>query len=638
MKKILQWWLNVNIKIRLTSAIVLVISLLMSSSTFYLSLNVSQKLVYSDSRFCKDFSSLLSSSVIDFVEHNNDKELKSFIERIYLTTSSIRYIQLFDSNGNTFLSFPVYDLIFQNTMYLNKDTRFYHSKFFLFNMPVVSYSKALRDGLIHITVPLVKDSNALGILKIGFNLNSSILFVSQVTQDLGLVIFVSVWLMFMLGAMLNSLVFHELTDKLLQGLQNIAIGNFNYRIQVCCNNKWEDLLISFNNMSERLQSYEKKNVEELTSEKVKLETLVSTIADGAILLDTELRLLFVNQVAMKVFNWSNQDLIGTVIFRHLPLHVNEVLLPVINGMVKNDYLENNLLQTQDVYIDLNYESTKTFRFLLTTVLDRQKSDLAGIVITIQDVTREIQLNKAKNQFISNVSHELRTPLCNIGSFLETLIDYNHKLNSLQKHQFLKIAYIETRRLNRLVNDVLDLSRLEAECNYLISTIKLTGIVVYVMQLYQIVALNKKKLIILEVSNLIENIVAHESSFCQILSNLISNALKFTHVGGKVIIRSYPLFTKCGRGLNSRINFEYVRIEVIDEGIGIDKMFCKQIFERFMRIENYIHTLEGTGLGLSIVKNIVEKHNSSISVYSEVGVGTSFWFDLPISSSINSFAK
>lgn len=632
MKKILQWWLNINTKTRLISIIILMISLLMSSLTFYILVNIDHTSIYTHSLFCKDFSLLLSNNIINLIEQNNNEELKSFVEKIYLTTSSIRYIQLLDSESDTFLFFPVYDLIFQNIIYLNKDIWFYDSKFFLFNsIPVISYFASAHDSLINVVIPLMKNSSSLGVLKIGFNLNTGIFYASQLIRDLSLIIFVAIWLIFMLGIAFNSLIFNEPTEQLLQGLRNIAMGNFNYKIQVPYNSRWRGLLVSFNDMSERLQSYEKKNVDQLTSEKAKLETLVSTIADGALLLDIELRLLFVNQIAIKVFHWSNRDLIGTVIFHHLPLHVNKVLLPILNRMVENNYLDNDILQTQDVSVNLNYESVKTFRFLLTAVLDHRKNNLNGIVITIQDITRETQLNEAKNQFISNVSHELRTPLCNIGSFLETLIDYSHKLSSSQKHQFLTIAYTETRRLNRLVNDVLDLSRLEAESSYMLTTIKLTSTVIYIMQLYQIIALNKSNQIVLEVSNLITTVMTHENSFCQILSNLISNALKFTHAGGKVVIRSYPLFDQHSQRFNSNTGFKSIRIEVIDEGIGIDKMFCRQIFDRFMRIENYIHTLEGTGLGLSIVKNIIEKYNSRIVVYSEIGIGTSFWFDLLIAN-------
>ncbi len=627
MNRISQLWLNINLKTRLMSLTTLSVSLLMSSLTFW-ALNAIQKdSISTDTRFCRDLSMLFTYNIVDLIDRNNYKELISFIENIYLSTSSIRYIQIFTSDGDLSISLPFYDSNFHDLLHLYQNILQLKSQDYLFNIPIINYFTILHDSIINLTIPLIKNGKNLGTLNLGINSNPSILSASKLIQDVSVAVFVSIWLMVIISSAFNALIITEPIKELLLGLENIASGNFSQKITSSFDGELGDLIISFNEMAERLESYEQKNVEQLTSEKAKLETLVATIADGAILLDTELRLLFVNQIAIKVFNWSNKDLIGTMIFQHLPLHVNEALLPILNGMVKSNCLDNNTLQAQEICIDLNYESLKTFRFLLATVLDQNHKLLRGLVITIQDITREAQLNEAKNQFVSNVSHELRTPLCNIGSFLETLIDYDYKLSRKQKMQFLSIAYTETQRLNRLVNDVLDLSRLESEYNYVLKPIQLIDTVSSIIRASQIVACNKKIKIIFEISSYIKSILAHESSLCQVLSNLISNSLKFTHIGGRIIIRVYPLFFPCSYNIDQGISFNIVRLEIIDEGIGIDENFQYQIFDRFMRIENHVHTLEGTGLGLSIVKNIIEKHNSSISLYSEVGVGTSFWFDL-----------
>jgi len=446
-------------------------------------------------------------------------------------------------------------------------------------------------------------------MQLGLISNSSILYVTKIIQDFSVLSFVSIWLIFILGLVFNFLIMIDPINQVVIGLQNIISGNFGYKVKSNFQGELRNLIISFNEMSERLQFYEKKNVAQLVSEKAKLQAL----EDGAILLDTELRLLFVNKVAIKVFHWFNKDIIGQVIFQYLPIHVNEALLPILNNMVKSNCLYNEAVQAQEVIIDLNYESLKTFRFLLSTVLNQNAEGLTSVVITIQDITRETQLNEAKNQFISNVSHELRTPLCNIGSFLETLIDYSHKLTFQQKSQFLQIAYSETQRLNILVNDVLDLSRLESEYNYLLKKVVLINTISYIVEASQIIVLNKQVKIVLEIHASIKKLLAHEISLYQVLSNLISNALKFTHKGGRIIIRVYPLLSLYKFSEFSRPNPEIARLEVIDEGVGIDETFQAQIFDRFMRVENNIHTLKGTGLGLSIVKNIIEKHNSTIKL-------------------------
>jgi len=109
---------------------------------------------------------------------------------------------------------------------------------------------------------------------------------------------------------------------------------------------------------------------------------------------------------------------------------------------------------------------------------------------------------------------------------------------------------------------------------------------------------------------------------QVLANLVGNGLKFTKPGGRVAIRAYPLVLQDAAPT-------HVRIEISDTGIGIDPEDQEAIFDRFFRVENRVHTLEGTGLGLSIVRNIIEKHHSSVHLVSEVGVGTTFWFDLTV---------
>ena len=111
---------------------------------------------------------------------------------------------------------------------------------------------------------------------------------------------------------------------------------------------------------------------------------------------------------------------------------------------------------------------------------------------------------------------------------------------------------------------------------------------------------------------------------QVLANLVGNSLKFTEPGGRITIRAYLLESQ-----QHHQEMSTVRIEISDTGIGIDAEDQEAIFERFFRVENRVHTLEGTGLGLSIVRNIMEKHRSRVFLVSEVGIGTTFWFDLDV---------
>lgn len=632
MNKIINWWLSINWRTRSISIMILIISIFMSTITFIFFLHLQNQLNYTNLRFFRDFSAFLAYDITNNLQDCTQEEIKNVLEKIYLTTASLDYLQLFNYYGNKVFSFPSDSSFSKDLLVVHLiDFSFGHSNFFL-NLPTSISIITVNSSINHCIIPLFIENRLFGFLQLGFISSSSYISITKFVQLASILIFVFVWLMFILGLAFNFFIIVDPIKELLIGLHYISLGKFGYTINTFVKGMFGNLIISFNGMSERLQVYEKNNISELTSEKRKLESFVSTISDGAILLDAELRIILVNHIAIKVFQWFNKDLIGSIIFHHLPIHVYEALLPIINNIVKFNYLDNHNIQSQELIINLNNESLKTFRFLFSTILSDDRQCFNGVVLIIEDITRENQLNQAKNQFISNISHELRTPLCNIGSFLETLIDYDYKLTFNQKSQFLEIAHAETQRLNSLVNDILDLSRLESENNYILKPVLLINTIIHIVKASQLVALSKQVRIIIELHSNVKEVFAHQSSLSQILSNLVSNSLKFTHKQGKIVVRVYPLNIINKKKYLYNLLPQVIRLEVIDEGIGIKKIFQKQIFDRFMRIENNIHTFKGTGLGLSIVKNIVKKHNSVINLYSEVNIGTSFWFDLVVVSS------
>ena len=624
MNQIVRWWSAVNWKTRFISITILIISIVISAVMFVFFMYLQTELINTNNRFFRDFSSLVA---YDLLYNTDQKDLKDFAERIYLATANLNYLQLFDTNGALLFSFPADSSFYKDIVDLNVGKLGLKDHESIFNMLIFNHLLYFQDETSNCIIPLVVQNYTLGFLQLGLKSSASIFHFNSLVQVISSFTFVIVWILFILGVLLTFFIILEPLNYLSKSIDTIALGNFGDQVDLVIGGPLGQLVVSFNEMSERLLYYEKNNIAQLLAEKVKLESLVSSITDGAVLLDTELRILLVNQIAVKFFHWSNKDLSGSIISHHFPAHVNEALLPILNNMVKSSCLENQKIESQDLIINLNHETLKTFRFLFSTISSNSNNCFSGVIIIIQDITRETQLNEAKSQFVSNVSHELRTPLCNIGSFLETLIDYKHKLTSHQRDQFLDIAYAETQRLSSLVNDILDLSRLESECSYLLKPVLLSNTILYITQATQIIAYNKKIHILVELHPQVNEILAHQNSLCQVLSNLISNSLKFTHRRGRIIIRVYPLLKKNFLMIQDNAFSESVRLEIIDEGIGIHKIFQKNIFERFMRIENNIHLLKGTGLGLSIVQNIIQKHNSMINIYSEVNIGTSFWFDL-----------
>jgi two-component system sensor histidine kinase NblS len=209
---------------------------------------------------------------------------------------------------------------------------------------------------------------------------------------------------------------------------------------------------------------------------------------------------------------------------------------------------------------------------------------------------------------------------------------------------LDTANRETDRLTRLVNDVLDLSRLESSRSYTFDAIDLVQPIEQTLRTYQLNARDKGIELTQELAPNLPPVLGNYDLLLQVFANLVGNALKFTPKGGQVAIRAYipqdpavqpalwdtcPVNAATGPAKSQSEVVSVVRVEVADTGIGIGPEDCHAIFDRFYRVENRVHTLEGTGLGLSIVRNIIDKHQSSVKLISEVGVGTIFWFDLLI---------
>jgi two-component system sensor histidine kinase NblS len=591
------------------AAATLVVSLLMSLLTFWAVNSIQQDARMNDTRFGRDLGLLLAANVAPLVAQDNRTELARLSEKFYNSTASIRYILYADSQGEIYFGIPFSAVEVQNSLTLRR--RIQLPELADPEQPFVR-QHLTPDGLIaDVFVPLIQDGKYLGILALGINPNPTVLSASLLTRNITLAVFISIWVLVILGGVFNAVTITRPIRELLIGVKNIASGNFRQRIDLPFGGEFGELIASFNEMAERLAHYEEQNIEELTAQKAKLDTLMSTIADGAILLDRELKIVLVNPTAEKIFGWSGQEVLGQIVFSVLPAPVAEKITQPLQEMAQRGEGSG---EPTEFCINLESPYKCTVKVLLTTVFDQVRNQLQGVAITIQDVTREMELNEAKSHFISNVSHELRTPLFNIKSFIETLYEYGHSLNEEQKRDFLETANRETDRLTRLVNDVLDISRLESGKPYPLAPTSLSAIIDQTLRAHRLMAKDKGIHLSAVVEPDLPDVIGHYDLLVQVLANLVGNALKFTPAGGYVIVWAYPWE---GR----------VRVEVSDTGIGIPPEHQKAIFGRFFRVENRVHTLEGTGLGLSIVQSILQKHHTDIHLISEVGIGSTFWFDL-----------
>lgn len=615
---IAKWWLDFTLQTKLMAAATLVVSLIMSGLTFWAVNTIQHDARINDTRFGSDLGLLLASNVAPLIAEDNLTAVAQFSQRFYSSTSSVRYMLYADESGKIFFGIPFWQPEVQNSLSIARRINLPENYAANSELPMVRQHVTPDGEVTDVFVPLLHEGRYLGVLAIGTNPNPTVVTSSNLTRDVTIAVFVSIWVMVILGAVSNALMITQPIKELLTGVKNIAAGNFKQRIDLPLSGELGELIFSFNDMAERLERYEEQNIEELTAEKAKLETLVSTIADGAVLLDADLQVILVNPTARRIFGWEGVEVGGANVLHQLPSQVQAELSHPLYQMAAGER------DSAEFRLTLSQPSDRTIRILLTTVLDQHRENIKGIAITVQDITREVELNEAKSQFISNVSHELRTPLFNIKTHIETLHDYGEELTESERREFLETANHETDRLARLVNDVLDLSRLESCRIYHFDSVDLAQAIEQTLRTYQLNAKDKGIELIQELAPNLPPVLGNYDLLLQVFTNLVGNALKFTREGGKVAIRAYALDEGHARNLPSK-----VRIEVSDTGIGIDPEDQHAIFERFFRVENRVHTLEGTGLGLSIVRNIIDKHHSAVHLVSEVGVGTTFWFDLAV---------
>ena len=634
-----RWWAEFSLQTKLLAVATLVVSLLMTGITFFSLNSIQQDARISDTRYARDLGLLLSANVTPLVAQGDDRELAAVAERFWQSSRSLRYIVFADADGVIYLGIPMGnggegtppagEQLLSRRLELPADLQRRPDN------PLIRQHLTPDGQVTDVFVPMVSGDRYLGVVALGINPNETLLVSSALTREVTVAVFVSIWVLVILGSVINALTIIRPVKELLRGVRSIAGGNFNTRIALPVGGELGELLEGFNTMASQLEVYKAANIEELRAEQVKQQSLIATMADGAVLLDAEGRIVLVNPTARRLFRWEARNLEGSEVIGVLPDRLAMELAGALQNLISSER------ESTDVRCSFG-EPPRTLRIVLQSVRDASGEVLKGIAMTIQDLTREVELNAAQSRFISNVSHELRTPLFNIKSYVETLHDYNDQLSDEQKQEFLGIANAETDRLTRLVNDVLDLSRLESDRVWELEPFEVGPAIEQILRTYRLNAGEKGVDLGFDADPQLPRVLGNWDLLLQVFDNLVGNALKFTPPGGALRLRAYPWPDQCVLDPDSRPGdnpncaltspLPRLRIEIADSGCGIAAADQERIFERFFRVENAVHTEAGTGLGLSIVRGILEKHGTQVRMASESGVGTTFWFDLPLEHS------
>ena len=628
------WWAEFSLQTKLLAVATLVVSLMMTGITFFALNGIQRDAAMNDTRYARDLGLLLAGNVSELVAEGRDRELANVAETFWRSSRSLRYIFFADPEGIVYLGIPISgsDSASDGDLRLNRRLELPAEMQNRPKNPLVRQHITPQGLVTDVFVPLVEQNRYLGVLALGVNPNETALASAALTREVTVAVFISIWVLVILGAVFNALTITRPVKELLRGVRSIADGDFRARIGHPVGGELGELLEGFNAMASQLQVYDAANIEELQAAQVKQASLIATMADGAVLLDGDGRIVLANPTARRLFRWEGRNLEGQDFLNELP----ELLAVELHEPI--EAVSSNRTDTNELRSSIG-DPPRTLRFVLQAVREPSGETLKGLAVTIQDLTREVELNAAQSRFISNVSHELRTPLFNIKSYVETLHDMGDQLSDEDRRDFLGIANSETDRLTRLVNDVLDLSRLESNRSVTFTPIELRPGLEQTLRSYQLNASDKQVDLSLEADPDLPDILGNWDLLLQVFDNLVGNALKFNRKGGQLLIRAYTWPDSCQMTPPQKENewptcpltspLPRMRVEICDTGYGISPENQQRIFERFYRVENAVHTEVGTGLGLSIVRGILEKHGSDVRMASELDVGTTFWFDLPL---------
>ncbi|MEO3944026.1 ATP-binding protein [Gorillibacterium sp. CAU 1737] len=397
-------------------------------------------------------------------------------------------------------------------------------------------------------------------------------------------------------------------EKITRVAQQITNLDYRSRVEIRGRDEVGQLGHAINTMAESLQTQLGRIVENES----RLQSVMDSMQSGIIMIDREERIMLLNRKAEEFLGFTAEELLN-----HAYTAANQQY--EFSRLIQTCLSTGETLRDEMVFY---FPEERIMEVNMTPVLDGE-GGMAAALVVLHDITAFRRLEKMRSEFVANVSHELKTPIAAVKGFAETLL--NGALDDEETaHAFVKIIYDESERLNRLIGDILELSKIESRRVPLaFSPIDLNDFLHSSLRMVQKEADKKRIHLDLRLNEPLY-LEADEDRLRQILLNLFSNGISYTPEGGELHVRAEHLPGAIDE------QDDRVRITVSDTGIGIPKKDLPRIFERFYRVDKArSRSSGGTGLGLSIVKHLVELHRGTIRVESTVGVGSSFIIELPV---------
>lgn len=549
--------------------------------------NIQKNLNEGYQNFGQIVSKALAIECTELVEHSsnsrNRETLKTHADTIVASHSDIIFIEFRNSDGK---------LLYRTGAEQNS---------------------SLKTSNIIVSSPMI-NSSGINIGSVTIGLSGNIISqISSTTRASLLFVFSVAWIVFAFVILINTYLITRELRILHNGVQKISTGEFGYTIKdKDVSAEVKELFNAFNQMSNRLHIYEEQNIEQLTLERNKLEAVLMSIANGVVVCDNNDNVVLINNHAHKLLELDDEQILNIKIQDYVDTEGNFCFKDKIE-----EFKDTPLEVMENKPLEFNIQVDKrVIKSIISPMFTRNK-DYVGYIIVLIDMTKEAEMDAMRSTFISNVSHELRTPVTVLRSYIDTLYNYGNEFDYDTQKEFIGTINQEIIRLQGMVNDILDFSRMEANAQMEKSLNSVYEVVDTCVS--QVQALTKERNLKITVTkdDGIPEFLFNYDGIERALTNLLSNAIKYSPDNGEIKVN----LTKIDNN---------AEITVTDQGCGIAPEFQKKIFDRFYRVENNIHTVKGTGLGLHLVKQTIEKyHNGKVFVNSAVGQGSTFGIILPI---------
>ncbi len=551
---------------------------------------------------------MLAYAAISDIQNKTDKIYSDFARLLSESIASQTALQI--ALGNNKLSGNYYTELIKN----NNDLSFIEYRDNDNNV-IFSAKTDLEENntIFNVTSPVIVNNKVDGTVNIGLTARGNKSVCASARKSLT-GIFIITWLTFLILLLLSYIFISKDLKNLYKGVKQISTGKFGVKLEA---ENMKELVNAFNDMSNLLSRYEEQNIEQITLERNKLEAVLMSIINGVIVCDNLDSVVLANSAALSMLDIEERNFINTKIQNYTDSHGQRCFLEKIEEF-KDTPL--NIMEIKPIEFNIEAEK-KTIKAMISPMFSKQQ-DYVGYIIVLIDITRETEVNKLKNTFISNVSHELRTPVTVLRTYIDTLCHNGDDFDEATKKEFMNTLDMEAKRLHTMVNDILDFSRLES--GNICLRKEFTDIVELLEQninSIKILADEKNIKIDFIKPQSLPKVPINVESIDRVIRNLLSNAIKYSPDGKDITVSAE---------LSDDGN--YVKFSVKDNGIGIAKEHLERVFDRFYRVENATHTVKGTGLGLHLVKLTVEKyHNGKITLQSKINEGSTFTVFLPLTA-------